>query len=154
MEERNVLMTHTWPELRIFCRDRQMELVEVDLRWGIAIKLNNLAQVLQDTNRLSEAEPLMRRALKIHETSLGMDHSYYATDLNNLARLLQATFRFEEAEVLLRRVLEIFLDFSRTTGYPHPHLQKAITNYTSLLKAMGYTTEEILLQIQKLHRNF
>jgi nephrocystin-3 len=36
IEERNVLMTHTWPELRRFCRERYVELVEVDLRWGIA----------------------------------------------------------------------------------------------------------------------
>ena len=36
VEERDELMTHTWPELRRFCRERQVELVEVDLRWGIA----------------------------------------------------------------------------------------------------------------------
>ena len=36
MEERDELMTHAWPELRRFCRDRHVELVEVDLRWGIA----------------------------------------------------------------------------------------------------------------------
>jgi nephrocystin-3 len=36
MEERDALMTHTWPELRVFCRERQVEVVEVDLRWGIA----------------------------------------------------------------------------------------------------------------------
>jgi nephrocystin-3 len=36
MEERNALMTHTWPELRRFCKERQVELVEVDLRWGIS----------------------------------------------------------------------------------------------------------------------
>jgi len=36
MEERDELMTHTWPELRRFCRERQVELVEVDLRWGIS----------------------------------------------------------------------------------------------------------------------
>ena len=29
--------------------------------------LNNLAQLLKDTNRLGEAEPLMRRALAIDE---------------------------------------------------------------------------------------
>jgi hypothetical protein len=39
----------------------------------VAIHLNNLAALLQDTNRLSEAEPLMRRALLVllkftHET--------------------------------------------------------------------------------------
>jgi nephrocystin-3 len=36
VEERNELMTHTWPELRRFCQGRHVELVEVDLRWGIA----------------------------------------------------------------------------------------------------------------------
>jgi tetratricopeptide (TPR) repeat protein len=34
--DRNELMTHAWPELRRFCRERHVELVEVDLRWGIA----------------------------------------------------------------------------------------------------------------------
>jgi len=36
IEERNDLMTHTWPALRRFCQERHVELVEVDLRWGIA----------------------------------------------------------------------------------------------------------------------
>src|ERR1017187_6280174 len=36
MGERDELMTHAWPELRRFCRERQVELVEVDLRWGSA----------------------------------------------------------------------------------------------------------------------
>jgi len=36
LEERDKLMTHTWPELRRFCKERQVELVEVDLRWGIS----------------------------------------------------------------------------------------------------------------------
>jgi len=36
VEERNDLMTHTWPELRRLCQERHVELVEVDLRWGIA----------------------------------------------------------------------------------------------------------------------
>ena len=33
--ERDFLMTHTWPELRRLCQERFIELVEVDLRWGI-----------------------------------------------------------------------------------------------------------------------
>ena len=36
LEERDALMTHTWPGLRQLCQERQVELVEVDLRWGIA----------------------------------------------------------------------------------------------------------------------
>jgi hypothetical protein len=35
VEERDVLMTGAWPQLRLFCRERQVEFVEVDLRWGI-----------------------------------------------------------------------------------------------------------------------
>ena len=52
----------------------------------IAIRLNNLAQLLQATNRLGEAEPLMRRALAIDEASYGTDHPNVAIRLNNLAR--------------------------------------------------------------------
>ena len=35
VEDRDALMTHAWPELRRFCRERDVEVVEVDLRWGI-----------------------------------------------------------------------------------------------------------------------
>ena len=38
---------------------------------NVAIDLNNLATLLQATNRLAEAEPLMRRALAIDEQSYG-----------------------------------------------------------------------------------
>ena len=38
---------------------------------NVAIRLNNLAQLLQATNRLAEAEPLMRRALAIDERASG-----------------------------------------------------------------------------------
>ncbi len=51
----------------------------------VAIRLNNLARLLQATNRLGEAEPLYRRALAIDEASLGKDHPRVAIRLNNLA---------------------------------------------------------------------
>jgi tetratricopeptide (TPR) repeat protein len=105
----------------------------------VAIRLSNLAQLLQDTNRLTEAEPPMRRALAIDEKSYGPDHPRVAIDLNNLAQLLQATNRLAEAEPLLRRMLEIFLNFSRATGHPHPHLETAVNNYRVLLVDMGLT---------------
>ena len=56
---------------------------------NVARDLNNLAQLLQATNRLAEAEPLMRRALSIDEASFGAEHPEVAIDLNNLAGLLQ-----------------------------------------------------------------
>jgi hypothetical protein len=54
----------------------------------VAVDLNNLAQLLQDTNRLAEAEPLMRRALAIFEASLGADHPNSLTVRGNLEALL------------------------------------------------------------------
>jgi nephrocystin-3 len=47
MEERDTLMTHTWPELRKFCRERHVELVEVDLRWGIAEEQSTRKETLK-----------------------------------------------------------------------------------------------------------
>ncbi len=49
---------------------------------AVAIRLNNLARLLQDPNRLAEAEPLMRRALTISKASYGPDHPEVARDLN------------------------------------------------------------------------
>ena len=63
--------------------------------------------MLQATNRLAEAEPLMRRALAIDEKSYGPRPSRGRHALNNLAQLLQATNRLAEAEPLMRRALAI-----------------------------------------------
>lgn len=35
IEERDLLVRKIFPELRRRCRERQVELVDVDLRWGI-----------------------------------------------------------------------------------------------------------------------
>jgi hypothetical protein len=40
--------------------------------------------LLKDTNRFTEAEPLMKRALKIFEDSLGPDHPTTKTARQNL----------------------------------------------------------------------
>ena len=53
----------------------------------VAIKLGNLASLLQDTTRLAEAELLKRRALAIFEKSLGPDHPNTVTVRGNLAIL-------------------------------------------------------------------
>ncbi|MBX7212116.1 MAG: tetratricopeptide repeat protein [Verrucomicrobiaceae bacterium] len=47
MGERDELMTHAWPELRRFCRERHVELVEVDLRWGIAEEQSTRKETLK-----------------------------------------------------------------------------------------------------------
>ncbi len=109
---------------------------------SVAIGLTNLAQLLKRTNRLAEAEPLMWRALAIDESSYGPDHPEVATDLNNLALLLEATNRLAEAEPLMLRALGILISFSEQ-GYQHPSLEAGLSNYGSLLQAMGLTELEI-----------
>jgi len=96
--------------------------------------------LLKATNRLAEAEPLMRRALAIDEASFGADHPDVGGDLNNLARLLQATNRLAEAEPLLRRALTIFI---KSLGADHPSSEVVGANYTGLLQATGRTDDEI-----------
>jgi hypothetical protein len=54
----------------------------------VARDLNNLAQLLKETNRLAEAEPLMRRAIDILEKGLGPEHPNTRTVRRNYERLL------------------------------------------------------------------
>ena len=70
-----------------------------------------------DTNRPSDAEPLLRRALAIQERSLGPNHPDVAGQLNNLAMFLHDTNRLSQAEPLLRRALTIC---ETSLGKKHP----------------------------------
>ena len=121
---------------------------------AVAILLNNLARLLQATNRLAEAERLTRRALAIAEQSYGEDHPDVARDLNCLATLLQATNRLVEAEPLMRRQVEIYLKFTRATGHPHFRLKAAMDSYAILLEAMGRSRDEILATLREMAPEF
>jgi hypothetical protein len=57
---------------------------------NVAIHLNNLAQLLQDTNRLAEAEPLMARGFAVFWQSLGLDHPNTQSVRGNYIALLKA----------------------------------------------------------------
>ena len=96
----------------------------------VAVDLNNLAGLLQDTNRPDEAEPLMRRALAIDEASFGPEHPTVAIDLNNLATILYSTNRLREAESLM--LLALAID---ETGYgpEHPNVAIRLNNLAALL---------------------
>ena len=96
----------------------------------IARASNELAVLLKHTNRLGEAEPLMRQALAIDEARFGGQHPSVANDLNNLAQMLKATNRNEEAEPLMRRALEIDV---AAFGEQHPHVAICLNNLALLL---------------------
>ena len=102
------------------------------------------------TNRLPEAEPLMRRALAIDETAFGADHPNVASCLINLAGLLRDTNRLGEAEPLFSRVVQIRIEFQSRTGYEHPGLLDNLAKYRDLLQAMRKTPEQIDQQLHDL----
>jgi len=103
----------------------------VDSEEHTATILNNVAGLFQVTNRLAEAEPLMRRALAIGEKSYGPDHPKVAIRLNNLATLLQDTNRLTEAEPLLRRALAIN---EKSYGPDYPEVATGLNNLATLLQ--------------------
>ena len=103
-----------------------------------ATAISRLAQLLKATNRLAEAEPLMRRALAIDETSSGPEHPKVAIRLNNLAQLLKVTNRLAEAEPLYRRALAID---EKSLGPEHPNVATDLNNLALLLKATNRLAE-------------
>ena len=74
--------------------------------------LNSLAQLLKDTNRLAEAEPLLRQALEIflHFTAAtGHEHPHLRTVIGNFSALLEAMGRSrEEIEAQLKQIEKPF----------------------------------------------
>ena len=96
-----------------------------------ATAVSNLAWLFKLTNRLAEAEPLMRRAVAIYDKAYGPDHPHLAAALNNLAQLLSDTNRLTEAEPLMRRVLAIY---EKAYGPNHPNLATAHNNLGVLLR--------------------
>ena len=100
--------------------------------------LNDLTQLLKRTNRLGEAEPLMRRALEIDVAALGEQHPNVAVRLHNLAALLLETNHIEEAEPLMRRALEID---KAAFGEQHPNVASSLHNLAILLQATHRSEE-------------
>ncbi|MGO9531441.1 MAG: tetratricopeptide repeat protein [Syntrophobacteraceae bacterium] len=100
-----------------------------DTRLGDAA--NELAVFLKYAALHAQAEPLYRRALALHEKSLGQDHPEVAINLGNLATLLSETNRFQEAETLTRRALAID---EKILGPEHPSVGRDLNNLAMLLK--------------------
>jgi tetratricopeptide (TPR) repeat protein len=96
-----------------------------------ACLMAQLSLLLKTKSLYTEAEPLIRRALKINEDSLGPGHSDVAVCLNNLAQLLEATNRLDEAEPLMRRALQIA---EESFGARHPKVAIRLGNLGALLK--------------------
>ena len=127
-----------WEECEEQQRHALAEALELANSRLVAVASNDLARLLQSTNRLGEAEPLMRRALQIDEAAFSGQHPSVARDLNNLANLLQDTNRIAEAEPLIRRALEID---EAALGEQHPSVARDLSNLASLLLDTNRTQE-------------
>jgi hypothetical protein len=92
----------------------------------------------------------MQRVLEILENPGGQPLPGYGAALNNLAMLYQATNRLKEAKPLMERQLEIFIEFTRRTGHPHPYLKRALNNYAGLLLQMGNSRNEVIDRLKRL----
>jgi len=70
--------------------------------------MNDLGIYLMARAQFEEAEPMMRRALKIDENSFGKEHPNVAIRLGNLGSLLHEKGEKQNARELLERALSIF----------------------------------------------
>jgi CHAT domain-containing protein/Tfp pilus assembly protein PilF len=96
--------------------------------------LNKHAIELYNAGRYSDAEPLYKRVLAIHEKALGPDHPDVATSLNNLAAVYNSQGRYADAEPLLKRSLAIR---EKVLGPDHPDVATSLNNLAFLYKSKG-----------------
>lgn len=109
-----------------------------DASEALVKSLNDTARFFEARAEFAEAEPLFRRALRIREQSLGLEHPNVATSLNNLAVLLKNTNRVSEAEPLCRRALSIR---ERRLGPNHPDVATVLNNLALILQHTNRANE-------------
>src|SRR5207248_2029129 len=79
--------------------------------FDLAIRFNNLGELLRAEKRYDEAEESYREALKIYTAEIGRSHPSTAHVLGNIALLYKNTARMHEAEALFRETLAIMSKF-------------------------------------------
>jgi tetratricopeptide (TPR) repeat protein len=111
----------------------------------VALLLNNLAVLLYETNRFTEAEPLMRRALAIDEQSFGPEHPNVLGKWNNLSFILRNIGNAEMAEPIDRRVIgttkKVFGDIHPLTIHRRNNLTLTLIMLDKMEEANQILTE-------------
>jgi CHAT domain-containing protein/tetratricopeptide (TPR) repeat protein len=101
---------------------------------NLDVSLNNLARVLQDREKLADAEPLFREVVEmLRRRYPERDHPHLAEGLTSLAQVLQAQGKYADAEPLLRDALEM-----KRRLYPkqdHPYLAVSLSSLATVLQA-------------------
>ncbi|CAM9647109.1 unnamed protein product [Laminaria digitata] len=101
---------------------------------GVAVSLNNRAELLREQGKYAEADPLYLRAIEIGEKTLGPDHPDLAVRLNNRAELLRAQGNYAEAVSLNEQATKILM---KALDPEHPTVATALNNRGWLLKLQG-----------------
>ena len=116
----------------------------------VATGLNNLAQLLEATNRLAEAEPLYPSCPGDRRAELWPRPPQRRQTSTTWRSCCRPPNRLAEAEPLIRRVVQILVRFQHQTGHVHPSSQAVLANYDGILRAMGKAPEQIEQLLHKL----
>lgn len=88
----------------------------------------------KDVRRYQEAEPLFRRALEIHEASMGSNSLEVAKDFHRLAICLTYANQLIEAERYITRAMTIT---ENALGSKHPYRANLLSAYAVILRGLG-----------------
>lgn len=104
----------------------------------VADALTKLADLYCRRKWYKEMEPILVEALKIRETSEGVDTIQVSTSVKNLARLYYFQKRFDVAEPLFVRAVSLRV---RALGRNHPRVADVEEQYAKLLRKVGRDPE-------------
>ncbi len=104
----------------------------------VADALTKLADLYCRRKWYKEMEPVLVEALKIRETSEGVDSIQISTSVKNLARLYYFQKRFDVAEPLFVRAVSLRV---RALGRNHPRVADVEEQYAKLMRKVGRDAE-------------
>lgn len=141
----------TWPLFERFLPHARAAVGLIE-KWDITLAeaarlLNQVATYYHDRGQYANAEPLLNRALAIHEMLLKTEDPALALSLNNLAILYNAQGRYAEAEPLYQRSLAID---EKTFGPNDPNVAADLNNLAELYRAQGKYAEAEGLHLRSL----
>ncbi len=100
----------------------------------VAVTLNSLALLYQNTSDYSQAESLFRRSLSIDEKVFGKDHPNLAIVYGNLATLYYDIGDYDQSEGFMKKALELR---EKAFGKVHPDVALTLHNLARLFQAKG-----------------
>ena len=106
--------------------------------WNTLGVLQTLARFYVAQDRLSEAEPILWRALELRKLLQGEEHPKVATALTELATMYRKQGKFARAEPLFRLALSIQ---EKTLGQKNPDFLRTLTELAELYRAEGQFSE-------------